>query len=335
MIALEAVSARQGPLALASVSVTWGRGIHAIVGGHGDGGRLVLALIAGASRPRTGRVRVLDGPPTDHAVRRHIAFVPLEPSLPEALRVREVLAMASAIRGEPFHDPVERLGALGVEALVSRGVWTLSRAEARAVAIAEAATSTRVRVLLIEEPWVALDPRAASPLPELLRARSRDGHAVIFATASVRDAADLADDCILLSGGTIVGRPSSTDRLVGFSPGGVRIRIIASDPLALAGSLAREAGIEAVARRNTVVTVRGRDAVELSRAVSRAILASAVDVTEVRVEPPSLEEARAAAAGLATATYENAVARTRASLEPALQQAGAGKGAPTINQEPP
>jgi ABC-type multidrug transport system ATPase subunit len=335
VIALEAVSARQGPLALASLSVAWGRGVHAIVGGGADGGRLLLALIAGASRPRTGRVRVLDGAPNDYAVRPQIGFVPLEPSLPEALCVREVLAMASTIRGEPFHDPVERLGALGVEALVSRGVWTLSRAEARAVAIAEAATSTRVRILLVEEPWVALDPRAASPLPELLRARSRDGHAVIFATASVRDAAELADDCILLREGAIVGGPSSMDRLAGFSPGGVRIRIIASDPLALAGALAREAGIEAVARRNTVVTVRGRDTVELSRAVSCAILASGVDVTEMRVEPPSLEEARAAAAGVATATYESAVARTRAALAPALQQPGPREGPPTTNQEPP
>lgn len=335
MIALEAVAARRAPLALAHVSLALGRGLHAVVGGSGDGGRLLLELIAGAARPRTGRVRVLDGAPTDAGVRPQIAFVPLEPSLPEALRVGDVLAMASTLRGEPPREPAERLSALGVESLVSRDVWTLSRGEARAVAMAEAATSTRVRVLLIEEPWVALDPRAATHLSELLRARSRDGHAVVFATASVRDAAELADDCILLKGGAILGRVSSMDRLAGFSPSGVRIRILASDSLALAGALAREEGIEAVARRNAVVTVRGSDAVELSKAVGRAILASGVDVTEMLVEPPSLEEAGAAAARVATATYETALARTRAALAPAPPHPGPREVPPTTNQDPP
>jgi ABC-2 type transport system ATP-binding protein len=335
LIALEGVAARRAPLALANITLAWGPGIHAVLGGSADGGPLLLSLIAGAAPPRAGRLRVLDGAPTDDAVRAQVAFVPLEPALPEAMRVAEVLAIAAAIRGEPAQDASERLSALGIETLASRRVGTLSPEETKAVAIAEAATSTRVRVLLIEEPLVRLDPRAAARLPEVVRARSRDGRAVVVATASVRDAAELADDHVFLRGGAVVGKVSTLDALVRFSPQGVRLRILASDARALAAALAREEEVEAVGRRDASVVVRGRDAVGLARAAGRAIVASGVDVTEMRVEPPSLEEVHAAIAGMATATYDPAArARAPASLDETITPpGGSGTGPPTTSGE--
>jgi ABC-type multidrug transport system ATPase subunit len=308
LIALEAIAARHASLALSKISLTWGPGVHALVGASADGGPLLLALIAGAARPRAGRVRVLDGAPTDPAVRAHLAFVPLERALPQGMRVAEVLEIAAVIRGDPPQNAAERLGALGIQPLATRSVETLSREEARAVAIAEAVTSRGVRVLLIEEPLVSLDPRAASRLPEVLRARSLAGTAVVVATASVRDAQELADDCVVLRAGAVVGRAPSLDLFAGLSgtsgtPGdGARLRIWSSDPRALAAALAREERVEAVARRDASVTVRGRDPVELARAAGRAVVASGVALREIRVETPSLREARAALA--------NTVART-------------------------
>ena len=148
MISLEGVAARRAPVALANLSWTSGAGLHALVGGHGDGGPLLLALIAGATAPRSGRVRVLGGEPTDTAVRAQVAFVPRHPALPDAMSVTEVLAIAASIRGEPPRGAAERLRTLGVEALASRRVGTLSREETRAVAMTEATTSSRVRVLV-------------------------------------------------------------------------------------------------------------------------------------------------------------------------------------------
>ena len=314
MITLEAVAARRAPLTLARLSLSWGAGVHSVVGAPADGGPLLLALVAGQARLRTGRLRVLDGAPLDARVRRHVARVSLAPPLPEALRTHEVLAMAATLRGEPASDPQVRLAALGVESLARRRVGTLAPEEARAVALAEALTSTRVRVVLLEEPLVGIDPRAAARLPELLRARGLDGCAVLVATASLRDAGDLADDHVLLRGGTVAGRAASLDELAAFSAGGVRVRILVSDPRALLAALAAEAAVEAVARREGAVVARGRDAPALAAAVGRAVVASGVDLTEIRVEPPSMDEARDAAAGIATATYEAAYARTRSAL---------------------
>jgi ABC-2 type transport system ATP-binding protein len=314
VITLEAVAARRAPLTLASITLDWGPGVHAVVGTPADGGPLLLALVAGAARTRKGGILVLGADPTDAAVRVQVAFVPLRPALPDALRVGEVLEVAASVRGEPPRDPVTRLATLGVEALAARAVRDLSDAETRAVALAEATTSTRARVILVEEPLVGVDPRAEARLPLVLRGRARDGCAVVLATASLRDAGELADDHVLLRSGAIAGRAASPTTLAPFSPSGVRIRVVASDPRALLAALAAEGEVEAVARRETAVVARGRDTTALAEAVGRAVLASGVEVVEIRIEPPSLGEAGAASAGIAAATYEAARAQTRAGL---------------------
>ena len=314
MIRLQGVAARSAPLARSSLSIEWGPGIHALVGTVADGGPLLLALVAGREAVRKGKLRVLDLAPDDPAVRPQIARVPSAPPLPNVLRVDEVLALAASLRGEPARPAAERLEALGLEALASRRIASLSAEEVRAVAMAEAVTSTRVRVLLLDEPLANLDPRATGRLPEVLRARAATGAVVLVATASVRDAGELADDHTLLQTGMILGHATTLDALSAFTPPGARMRVLASDPQALVAALALEPDIEAVARREGGVLARGRDAKALAQAVGRAVLASGVEVVEMRLEPPSLDEARQAVAGVAQGTFEAARARTVSTL---------------------
>ncbi len=315
MIALEGVSARGAAGAVEKLTVTWGAGVHAVVGAPSDGGPLLLALAAGAVRPREGHVSVLQGGPNDAGVRERIAFVPFEPPLPEAMRVDELLATASTVRRDSAAAPVDRLRTVGLEALAPRRLRSLSREESRAVAVTEAVTAPGVRVILLEEPFVALDPRAATRLTALLRDRARDGCAVVLATASVRDACGVADDQLLLRGGAVLAQGRAVDLLGGFTPSGARLRIVASDARALVAALAREPDVSAVARRDGGVVARGADSLALARAAGRAVVESGVDVVEMRFESPTLEEVRSASEGVARATYEAAYARTRADLE--------------------
>lgn len=299
MIDLHRVAARRRPLALASVSLHWGAGVHAVLGRREDGGALLLALISGAARPRSGRVTVLGGAPEDASVRTRVAVVPLDPTLPDALRVGEAMVLAAAIRGEPAREPSDRLRVLGIESLAKRTVRSLSLAEARAVALAEAVTSSRVRVLLVEEPLVAMDPRAAGLLPEQLRARGTDGCAVVVLTASHRDAGDLADDHVLIERGGIITQAASPDALPGARPGAspaeARLRVVAQDSpaaRAIVAALAKDETVEGVAQEGASVVARGRDAVALARSVGRAIVEVGVDVAEIRCEPPLDTEGR-------------------------------------------
>jgi ABC-type multidrug transport system ATPase subunit len=295
VIELDRVAARRRPLALASVSLHWGAGVHAVLGRREDGGALLLALIAGAARPRSGRVTVLGGAPDDASVRTRVAVVPLDPTLPDALRVGEAMVLAAAIRGEPAREPSDRLRVLGIESLAKRPVRSLSLAEARAVALAEAVTSSRVRVLLVEEPLVAMDPRASGLLPEQLRARGTEGCAVVLLTASHRDAGDLADDHVLIERGGIITQAASTGARPGASPAEARLRVVAQDSpaaRAIVVALALDETVEGVAQEGASIVARGRDAVALARCVGRAIVEAGVDVAEIRCEPPLDPEGR-------------------------------------------
>jgi ABC-2 type transport system ATP-binding protein len=289
VIALEGVAARRRPLVLSNLSQVWEAGSHAVVGSTDDGGPLLLALIAGLARPRSGRVRVLDAAPFDPAVRRQIAVVPLDPELPDAMRVGEALGLAAAVRKEAPGDAATRLAVLGVETLAERRVRSLSRAEARAVALSEALTSPSVRVLLVEEPMVSMDVRAAGRVPEALRRRGREGCAVIVTTASMKDAGELADDWIALRAGAIVHRASAAEVLAAPGPDGVHLRMVLRSPgevPALVAALARDADVEAIERDEGCVRLRGRDATALARAAGRAAIEADVDIAELRIEAP-------------------------------------------------
>jgi ABC-type multidrug transport system ATPase subunit len=300
VIALEEVGARRRPLSLSKVSHVWQAGSHAIVGSRGDGGTLLLALIAGLARPRVGRVRVLDRSPYEPDVRRQIALVLLEPALPDAMRVHEALDLAAAVRKETRRDAADRLAVLGVETLADRTVRSLSRGEARAVALAEALTSTTVRVLLLEEPLVAMDPRAAGRVPEALRGRGRDGCAVVVTTVSMRDAAEVSDDWVALRAGALVGQAACIDTLVEAAPDGANLRVIpkhAGEVTALVAALAQESDVDAIERDGGSVRLRGRDATALARAAGHAAIEADVEIVELRFDPPTARSASALTAG--------------------------------------
>lgn len=296
MIDLELVAAKTGPLSRSRVSVTWGPGLHSVVGAPADGGPQLLALVAGREPVRAGRLQVLGDAPRARAVAPQIAHVGALADLPDAMAVDEVLVLAARLRGETPLSASERLGPLGIDALARRSIRSLSREEARAVALAEALTSTRVRVLLVDEPLAGVDPRAASRVPEVLRAWAERGGVGLVATASVRDAGELCDDHVVLRQGTIAGTTRSLDALAAFTSRGARMRILASDPQALAVALAREGDVQAIARREGVLVARGTDASSLASAVGRAVVAAGVDVVEMRLEPPTLDDVRRSAA---------------------------------------
>jgi ABC-type multidrug transport system ATPase subunit len=292
---------------IAPLTLALGAGVHALLGGPEDGVRVVLALFAGRLRAKAGSLRVLGKPIED--ARTCIGYVPLDVALPDAFRVDEALDCAAAIRGEHAPAAAERLAALGVQPLAQRPVRTLTLAEARAVAIAEAVTSN-ADVLLIEEPFVSLDPRATGPLAKRLRARAAEGACVVVSTASPRDAAELADTQIVFDRG-IVLRATANEVRTARSVRGARLSIGVTDRSAVLAALAAEGCIRGIESDRAAIVVVGDDVTQLAGAVARAVVASGADLEWMRPEAPSLEELRGTAAGDARAAYDAAVANPR------------------------
>jgi ABC-type multidrug transport system ATPase subunit len=202
----------------------------------------------------------------------------------------------------------QRLERLGLGALARRPVRTLTPDEARGVALVEAITS-QAQVLLVEEPFAALDPRAASAVAAALRGRAREGACVIVSTASVRDALDLADEVLTFDRGALVRRAPVTDPLATSGIRGAAMRAVVSDARALLAALAHEPACEAAAAEAGAVVASGADVIALADAIARAVLRAGVTLDALHADVRPLPELRAAIAGDAAGAYRAAFER--------------------------
>ncbi|HEY2510021.1 MAG TPA: ATP-binding cassette domain-containing protein [Polyangiaceae bacterium] len=310
MIVLERAVARIPPLALSPLDVRLEAGTHALLGARTDGAWMVLALLSGSVPLRGGRAQVLGADPGSPQVRRRVAFVPLEVSLPEPFTVEEMLAAAATVRGEKARPAQARLELLGLAPLAPRRCSSLSREEARAVALAEAITSS-AEVLLLEEPLAAVDVRALGVVADRLRERARSGACVVVATGSARDARTLADDVLTFDRGALVRRAPATDPLAFAGPRGAAVRVVSSDPKRLAAALATEPPVHDVAIEGEVVVARGEDAVSIAGAVARVAVREAIAVEALQAQLLRSDELRAAIAGDVAGAYRAAYERAR------------------------
>jgi ABC-type multidrug transport system ATPase subunit len=308
MIALEGLSAqisgdRTRPASsLQNVALTWEKGLLAIVGSPADGTTAFLEVLAGALPIRAGRVLVAGKAPED--ARASVAWVPLDPALPDSLKVEEVCDLASRIRGEPLSTAASRLAPLGIEKLADRRVRSLSLGEVRAVALAFA-ISSKAPILLIEEPLAKLDPAAPAKVIAALRQRANDGSAVIVTTASVRDATALADQLGMLTKGTFTHLPPS---LAHVGPGGARLRVVVaanavSDVAPFIAELAKESSIATVEtaafaatrvlHAAVAVVVGGPDLLAVAKAIAGAAHRTGANVEAIESAVMPVEAIRA------------------------------------------
>jgi ABC-type multidrug transport system ATPase subunit len=310
IIELHAVTARRPPLALAPVTASIGAGVTALVGTKDDGVAFLLAVLAGREPAKKGKLAIL-GAPLSTATRAAIGYVPLDAVLPESLRVDEVLDLAARVRGEPVRDAVARLDILGVGALAKRRVRSLTPEEIRAVAAAEAISSTKTTLLLFDEPFAVMDPRASAAIGVELQRRAREGACVVFTTASTREAHELATSEIVFERGVVRRQGKPLDPVAIEGARGAAIRIVVSNAKAVLAALGEETDVTRVEASPHSVLVRGASAVELARAIARAVKRADVELESMRIEPLPLAPLRAAVGGDLAAEYKAAFDRAQ------------------------
>lgn len=202
MIALERLSARVGDFVLQDVTFDVPRGGYGVViGPAGSGKTTLLETIAGVA-PATGGVVRLNGDDVTRTPpeRRGIGFVYQHGFLFPHLTVERNIAYGATDPGL-VREVAERFGA---SALLDRTVRGLSGGERQLVAIARA-VAARPRVLLLDEPFSALDPRRRVIVRREVRALHREWEmTVLQVTHDFTEAGLLGDVAILLDRGRVL-----------------------------------------------------------------------------------------------------------------------------------
>lgn len=188
-----------GSCALAGLSLAVAPGeFLSIVGPSGCGKSTALRLIAGLSAPSSGEIRW--GNSVD---RKHdISFVFQDPTLPPWSRVARNVALPLELRGTGRNEVRERvaeaLELVGLSDVAGSYPRQLSGGMKMRVAIARAIV-TRPKVLLMDEPFAALDEITRSRLnDDLLRLWERGGWTVLFVTHSVYESVYLSQRVVTM-----------------------------------------------------------------------------------------------------------------------------------------
>jgi molybdopterin-binding protein len=202
MIVAEGLSARAGDFRLSDMSFTLTAGQWGIVlGPAGAGKTTLLETIAGARTLSGGRLLLRGGDVARvPAERRGVGIVYQHGYLFPHLSVAENVRYGT-VDAAYANEMAERFGA---DALRERPVSSLSGGERQVVALARA-LAPRPDILLLDEPFAALDPRGRTRVRRELHALQRErGLTVLQVTHDFAEAGTLGDVALLLEGGRLV-----------------------------------------------------------------------------------------------------------------------------------
>lgn len=212
MISLRNLSARRGRFEVTDVTFDLPGGAYGVViGPAGAGKTTLLETIAGLIPARAGQVLLDDRdvtalPPES----RELAIVYQHAYLFPHLDVASNIAY-SAKNPRAAEELAEQFGVGGLK---GRDVRSLSGGERQLVAMARALAS-EPRVLLLDEPFAALDPRTRAGARRALKvAHAERGLTVLHVTHDFAEAGSLGDLAVLMDRGRVVqsGPPATVFR---------------------------------------------------------------------------------------------------------------------------
>ena len=211
---------RRGAFRLAADFETPTTGVTVVFGPSGAGKSMLLSTIAGLHRLETGRVEfngaVLEDAGAKARVGPHargIGLVFQDARLFPHRTVRGNIAYAERRRPAARNAPivVEIARRLEIEELLDRPVRNLSGGERSRVALARAIVSAP-ELLLLDEPFAALDGRRRRAFLILLRDLSREQSLpMMIVTHQVEEVAELADHVVAMRAGRVVGFGTAAD----------------------------------------------------------------------------------------------------------------------------
>jgi sulfate transport system ATP-binding protein len=215
-IAVRGVTKRFGDfVALDDVSVAIAGGsLTALLGPSGSGKSTLLRVIAGLEEPDEGKVLILG----EHATglppqKRGVGFVFQHYAAFKHLTVRENVAFGLRIRKRPKEEIRGRVDELlelvQLNGLAERYPAQLSGGQRQRMALARA-LAVEPKVLLLDEPFGALDARVRKELRTWLRRLHEDVHVTtVLVTHDQEEAMDVADRIVLMNEGRIeqTGKP--------------------------------------------------------------------------------------------------------------------------------
>ena len=212
MLEVQGLSRRFGDrLAVEEVSFTVPEGqTIGFVGANGAGKTTTMRMIMGLLTPTAGKV-LWHGREATDADRRAFGYMPEERGLYPKQPILGQLVYLGELRGmtpaQAIAEATEMLTALGLGERLKDKLEKLSLGNQQRVQIV-AALMASPNMLVLDEPFSGLDPKALDATSDLLHQRLRTGAPILFSSHQLDLVEKLCDGLVILSGGRVVAQGS-------------------------------------------------------------------------------------------------------------------------------
>ncbi len=187
--------------------------IYGFIGHNGAGKTTTLKACAGILPFEEGQIRIggLDIQADPLACKQQMAYIPDNPDLYEFMTgirflnfIGDVFRVEPTVRRERIHQYAEMLG---IEGDLAQPISAFSHGMKQKLALI-AAWIHEPKLILMDEPFVGLDPKAAHLLKELMHEHCRKGGAIFFSTHVLDVAEKLCDKVAIIKEGRLVASGS-------------------------------------------------------------------------------------------------------------------------------
>ena len=187
----------------------------ALLGRNGAGKTTLLRILAGLSKTAKGSITILGADARAEKTRQKIGVLGHGIGVYEELSAFENLKLFAKLydMSDPQKTAMEWLERTGLERVKDGLVREFSRGMRQRLAVARAFLHNP-SLLLLDEPFTALDDRAIAVLQGLLKTALEEGRTIIMSTHQLREALELATDVALVNRGKLAFRGERTREML-------------------------------------------------------------------------------------------------------------------------
>ena len=183
--------------------------LYAFLGRNGAGKTTTLKAVAGIHRIDSGRILIdgMDLAQNSLSCRQKMAYIPDNPDLYDYLTGIQYLQFTADVYGVSTEDRKQRIRkyseALEITDALGNLISGYSHGMKQKLALISAFLH-EPKLLLLDEPFVGLDPVAAVTLREMMQELCRKGGAIFYSTHVLETAQKLGTKAAIIDGGRIL-----------------------------------------------------------------------------------------------------------------------------------
>lgn len=187
--------------------------IYAFIGHNGAGKTTTLKCVAGIHGYDAGKITIngIDISKEPIKSKQQFAYIPDNPDLYEYLTGIQYLSFIADIFGVSVEDRESRIqtyaDAFEITASLGDLIASYSHGMKQKLAIISALVH-QPKLLILDEPFVGLDPKAAVILKDIMRKLCAEGGAIFFSTHVLDVAEKLCNKVAIIKGGKLIASGS-------------------------------------------------------------------------------------------------------------------------------